>query len=315
LERSQQLYHWQHQNVITRADYMSSTDTSDSVVDSPSAVEPASRVDTDLPAVAVTNEEPIARADTDEVASISEATGSAKDQGIPRVLLIEEVEEVNEANVPTADISSSASPTARGASTEGSAKADAPPPLPINTAAIEPPPATNDKVNISSSSEAGNDPTSPVRPATTGSITFKETRSSGGGGAPQSELDNSSGTSSGHTGARRMSAPAGSMPKSILKKQSSLPPGASFAGSSPSSKPPPLQRMASAPLLDSAASHSVATDRTTPAAPKDASAPRRQSRRISFSTELDMGVALDKGERYRCRYSCGFVGYMEEVSE
>jgi hypothetical protein len=28
-----------------------------------------------------------------------------------------------------------------------------------------------------------------------------------------------------------------------------------------------------------------------------------------------MGVALDKGERYRCRYSCGFVGYMEEVSE
>ena len=294
---------------------MSSTDTSDSVVDSPSAVEPASRVDTDLPAVAVTNEEPIARADTDEVASISEATGSAKDQGIPRVLLIEEVEEVNEANVPTADISSSASPTARGASTEGSAKADAPPPLPINTAAIEPPPATNDKVNISSSSEAGNDPTSPVRPATTGSITFKETRSSGGGGAPQSELDNSSGTSSGHTGARRMSAPAGSMPKSILKKQSSLPPGASFAGSSPSSKPPPLQRMASAPLLDSAASHSVATDRTTPAAPKDASAPRRQSRRISFSTELDMGVALDKGERYRCRYSCGFVGYMEEVSE
>lgn len=293
---------------------MSTTDPSDSAVGSLSAIETASPLDTDLHPVAVKNDYPAAEAESRAVASTLEVADSTKGQAIPRVLDIEEVEEVDEANVFATDINSSSSQPAIGDSTDGTTKADSPPPpTTVETAATLPPSEVSaSSVSNTSSSEEGSVPTPPGSPAT--SVTFEVSSSSngdkGGGGATQSEQGSSCGASSGDAMARRSSAPAAFVQKSILKKQSSLPPGAAFTGSSSTSRPSPLQRMASAPTLDSAAMKSAA-DRTAPLAPE--ASPRRQSRRISFSTELDMGVALDKGERYRCRYSCGFVGYMEEV--
>jgi len=105
------------------------------------------------------------------------------------------------------------------------------------------------------------------------------------------------------------------------------PPGA--ATFFPPNGPPPSSSewaAGAAAAAPSAASSSAASSLGSPSSPSspDGSSPpvrfvrpegraQRQPSFVHFNLNLDVGQALDKGDRYRCSYKCGFIGYWAEV--